>query len=266
MKLGLSSYSYGWAVQEGVLDVFGLLEKAKYFGLHLLQIGDNIPMDLLDSNVIDELAHHANLNEIEIELGMRGFIAENILRYTRIACQMKAKILRIITDTDVYKPTQNEILSVFYNVESELEKSNIILAIENHDRYLSWELANIVHQANSNQLAICLDMINSIGAGEGTEVVLNNLGALAVNIHMKDYAIVRLPHKQGFTVEGRPAGNGMLNITDVLGKIQTFGRNPNVIVELWTPPEDSIDKTLIKEELWVNQSVAFLKGAMLIQG
>ncbi|WPP50305.1 hypothetical protein [Catalinimonas niigatensis] len=53
MRLGISSYTYTWAV--GVpghfpaqrLDVFGLIRKASELGLSCVQIADNLPLHTL---------------------------------------------------------------------------------------------------------------------------------------------------------------------------------------------------------------------------
>ena len=60
----------------------------------------------------------------------------------------------------------------------------------------------------------------------------------------------------GFVVEGRPAGEGMLDIPALLALLQAHGRDPNAIVELWPPAEATLDDTIDKERRWVEESVA----------
>ena len=50
------------------------------------------------------------------------------------------------------------------------------LAIENHDRFNSTTLVEILERIDSDRVGICLDTVNSFGALEGPEVVLENLG------------------------------------------------------------------------------------------
>jgi 3-oxoisoapionate decarboxylase len=52
-----------------------------------------------------------------------------------------------------------------------------------------------------------------------------------VNLHVKDFTIRRHQHMLGFEVEGTPAGQGMLNIPWLLGRLRDFGCNPNAILE-----------------------------------
>lgn len=69
MKLGISTYTYTWAV--GVpgklpaqpLNVFDLLAKAEAAGVKYVQIADNLPLHLLSEPELDKLiqtAHQKN--------------------------------------------------------------------------------------------------------------------------------------------------------------------------------------------------------------
>ncbi len=91
-------------------------------------------------------------------------------------------------------------------------------------------------------------------------MVLETLGPLVVNLHVKDFTIFRASHMMGFSVEGRPAGQGKLDIPWVLGELKRYRRDPNVILELWTPPEPDLAATIAKEARWAEESIAYLKG------
>jgi hypothetical protein len=60
-------------------------------------------------------------------------------------------------------------------------------------------------------------------------------------------------------IEGRPAGQGMLNIPDLVERIEDIGLCKSAILELWTPPEESIQQTLVKEAEWASESIMYLK-------
>jgi sugar phosphate isomerase/epimerase len=106
---------------------------------------------------------------------------------------------------------------------------------------------------------VCLDTANSLGAGEGLDTVLREVGPLAVNLHIKDFQIARVPHLMGFTVEGRPAGGGMLDVPAMLADLAPFKCCDTAVLELWTPPETDIGRTIAKEAAWAAQSLAYLK-------
>ena len=63
----------------------------------------------------------------------------------------------------------------------------------------------------------------------------------------------------GFTVEGRPAGQGMLNVPWLLGELHRLAIDANAILELWTPPEEDLAATIRKEDVWAVKSVAYLR-------
>lgn len=67
----------------------------------------------------------------------------------------------------------------------------------------------------------------------------------------------------GFILEGCPAGQGQLDILWILEELRRFGRDPNVVLELWTIPEANLEDTLKKEGEWVVQSIKYLRGLIL---
>ena len=89
--------------------------------------------------------------------------------------------------------------------------------------------------------------------------MLRELGPLTVNLHIKDFAIVRVPHLMGFTVEGRPTGRGFLDVPLLLKQLGTFSCCETALLELWTPPEPLLEDTIAKEAAWAGQSLEFLK-------
>ena len=107
-------------------------------------------------------------------------------------------------------------------VAPEFKRSGVCLAVENHDRFRAAPLAEIFERVGSPAVGLCLDTANSIGCVEHVETLLRVLGRRVVNLHVKDYRVVRPPHHKGFVVEGRPAGilawpPYELDVTDLLG-------------------------------------------------
>ena len=98
-----------------------------------------------------------------------------------------------------------------------------------------------------------------MGAGEGFETVSEILLPYTINLHVKDFIIRRVSHKMGFVIEGRPAGQGMLNIRKTIERLSEMNRCKSAILELWTPPETKIEDTILKEDKWATESIAYLK-------
>ena len=98
MKLGLSSYTFGWAV--GVrgheparpLDEHGLLDRCRERGVKLLQIGDNLPLHLFDEARLERLAMRAAQEGVQLEVGARRLTLERVDQYAAIARRLGAKL------------------------------------------------------------------------------------------------------------------------------------------------------------------------------
>lgn len=266
MKLGIGSHSYGWQVgvagytPEKPMGIWDLLDRAKQYGVKVIQIADNMPLDGYAQEELDAFRSAAQDAQVDIEIGMRGLIPDDVQRYIQYAVFFKSPILRIVIDRKDYEPSKQEVVSILKSLEPVLLKNRVVLAIENHDRFTSKELVQILETVSRDAVGVCLDTVNSVGAGEGIETIVENLAPLTVNLHLKDFRIKRVPYLMGFIVEGCPAGQGMLNVPALLEKVCRSERNINAILELWTPPEAKIEETIQKEDQWVAQSIQYLRS------
>ena len=265
MQLGISSYSYTWAVgvpgqmPDKCLSATGLVEKAAQLNVPVVQIADNLPLHGLAGGQLEELDGFARSNNIRIEPGTRGLTRENLETYTAIAKMFGSPILRVVVDAKGFEPTLEECIATIGGIVPLLKDAGVKLAIENHDRFKAREFARMITQTDAEWTGICLDSVNSLGAGEGIEEVVKTLAPYTINLHLKEFSIRRAWHNMGFVVEGLPAGQGMLDIPRLLGEIGKYGKCESAILELWTPPEEDLNRTIQKEEQWVNESIRFLK-------
>lgn len=265
MRLGISSYTYTWAV--GVpghppsrpARAVDLLHRAVELGVGVVQIADNLPLDRLAARELDVLAERASELGIAIEVGTRGIDHRHLHTYLHLAERFRSPILRVVLDTADHQPSEDETVAALRGIVGEFERAGVCLAIENHDRFKVEALARIIDRIGSEAAGICLDVGNSFGALEGPEVVVETLGPLAVNLHLKDFVVRRVESRMGFTVEGRPAGQGQLDMPWVLQRLREMGRDPNAILELWTPPEERLSDTIAKETEWASASIRYLR-------
>ena len=265
MKLGISSYTYTWAI--GVqgypvaapLSAFGLLEKAAALGVSVLQIADNLPLDLLPKTDLYNLIDRAAILGVEVEVGTRGIHPDHLITYLDLAQRFGSPILRVVIDTIDHHPSVPEVIDLLQRSLPTFSDSEIILALENHDRFSVKDFIYILEKIDSPYLGICLDTVNSFGALEGPELVVEALGPWTVNLHVKDFDIQRADHMMGFVIEGKPAGQGRLDLPWLLEELQPYGREFNAILELWTPPERDLSATITKEERWAKESLAYLR-------
>jgi sugar phosphate isomerase/epimerase len=172
---------------------------------------------------------------------------------------LNSRLLRIITDRGDSKPDAKQVVVGIKSVLPEFAGAGVSIAIENHDRFRTWELIGIIEEIGSPNVGICLDTANSFGALECPGQIVTALGPYALNVHVKDFTITRIRNGMGFTILGRPAGQGMLDIDMVLRKLAEGGRNPDVVLEQWTPFDSTIEKTAAMEDEWAVIGIAYLK-------
>ena len=269
MQLGLSTYTYAWAIgvpghpPAAPLTATDLLERAASFNLRWVQFADNLPLHLLSPADLDAFEDCARRLDIRIEVGARGIAPDHLRAYLALARRFASPILRVVVDTAGHHPSPDEGIDLLTPHRAAFESAGVTLAIENHDRFPSPVLAEMVHRLNAGGapwVGVCLDTVNSFGALEGPPVVLQHLGPLTVNLHVKEFTITRASHQMGFTVEGRPAGQGRLDLPWLLDQLRQYGRDPNAILEQWTPPEPALADTIVKESAWAEQSLAYLRA------
>jgi 3-oxoisoapionate decarboxylase len=265
MKLGISSFTYGWAVGvEGNMPLQpmneqDLIEQTLAFGLRCLQVGDNLPLHSLSKERLGVFKQIIDKQVIRVEIGARGMTENHLQTYLELAKFLNAPLVRFVIDSSGYEPDTKEIIRLINNALSFLRQNQIVLGIENHDRMKAKELAQIMETVGSNLVGICLDCVNSMGAGEGLEYVAEMLAPYTVNLHLKDFVVQRLPHKMGFTVVGAPAGTGLTNVPFLLEKIAPYKRCQSAILEQWVVPENGIEASIAKEKAWAAQGIAYLK-------
>lgn len=266
MKLGIGSYTYTWGVgipgyplPERKLTALDLIRKAEELNVQVVQICDNLPLHLLTPRELLELKVAAEKAKIMIEVGTRGIEPEHLRGYLKIAKYLNSNILRVILHKDTGILEVEEALSLLQQIVPELEALNITLAIENHEKHRVKDLAYLVKQLNSVNVGICLDTVNSFGALEALEQVMEQLAPFVVNLHYKDFIIKRVDSRLGFEITGRPAGQGMLNCANLKQQLTRSGKDCNVILELWTPFTESVEQTIARENQWAKESVEYLK-------
>lgn len=265
MKLGLSSWTYTWAI--GVpgypppqpLTTFDLLQKTAALDVHLVQIADNLPLHKLSETELKTLRQQAQDNNIAIEVGTRSIMPDHLQTYLQLAQFFDSPLVRVVIDTPSGKPAVTDAISILQESLPAFTQANIILALENHDYYTTRDFVQILETINSPHLGICLDTVNSFGALEGPDVVVEALAPWTVNLHIKDFTIFRASHMLALIIEGTPAGQGRLNVPWLLEKLAAHGRSFNAILEFWTPPESTLAETMAKEDKWAGESVAYLR-------
>jgi sugar phosphate isomerase/epimerase len=238
-----------------------LVDKAREMGIYVVQIADNLPLDRLTERELDNLRDYAREREVDLEVGTWGIKPDQLKTYLEIAKRLSSPIVRTVVAAAEGPLASDEAVSAIKSVLPEFASARVTLAIENHDLVPAAELAKILKRCESEYVRICLDTANSLGCGEDLHTVLRSLAPYVANVHYKDFVARRLPHNKGFIIEGCPAGSGLVDLLALMRCVKE--RSPNVIVELWPPPEATIEQSMAKEETWARESVDYLRQFIL---
>lgn len=268
-RLGISTFCYPYAVgvpgfaPQRPMTVCELVDRAADLHVPVLQIGDNLPLHLQPEDALERLSRRAAERGITLEIGTRGIQPEHLLRYLAIAGSLHAKLVRVVIDTPQDRPDFDEILRRLRAVLPQYEAQGVTLGIENHDRFPADTFARLMDGLHSDRTGIVLDTVNSFACEENTRQVLERLGPYTVNFHAKDFDIVRVPNAMGLLVTGTPAGKGRLHIPEILSELSRTARSDfTTVLELWMPPEPTVEQTIVKENCWVLQSVEYLEAVL----
>jgi sugar phosphate isomerase/epimerase len=266
MRLGISSWTYPWAI--GVkgfpppvrpIRLADLLHRAAVLKVGVVQVADNLPLHQLDSAELRDARDQARSLGLKIEIGTRGIEPAHLLRYLTLAESFDATLLRTLTHSVKQQPSLEQGEKWIREVLPEFEAQGVTLGLENYEKHSCRDLADSVRRLESSHVGICLDTVNSLGALETPEVVVETLAPLTVNLHIKDFVIERVPQMMGLAVSGAPAGTGKLMIPWLLGQMPA-DKNVSAILEQWPPLRESVEETVAMEEEWAERGVQYLRS------
>jgi sugar phosphate isomerase/epimerase len=236
------------------MDAPALVQKAAELEVNLLQICDNLPLHAQSEAQLRALEEAARNAGLTLEIGTRGTDPGHLGRYLRIARALEAPLVRTLITCNLAE-AQADLAEAL----PEYEKAGIRLALENYEEQPCEELAALIRRLNSPWLGTCLDTVNSLGALEPLDRVMETLLPLAFSLHVKDFRIRRMEHRLGFEVIGAPAGQGLLEIDALLTKLAKMNAAASIVLELWAPFRGDIEETVGLEADWARQSVRFLR-------
>jgi sugar phosphate isomerase/epimerase len=265
MRLGISSWTYPWAI--GVsgfaprrpIRLADLLHRAAVLNVGVVQVADNLPLHELDSAELRDARDQARSLGLRIEVGTRGVEPAHLLRYLRLAQTFDAPVLRTLTHSFKQQPSLEQAEKWIREVLPEFEAQGVTLGLENYEKHSCRELSDLVRRLESSHVGICLDTVNSLGALETPEVVVETLAPLTVNLHVKDFVIERVPQMMGFVVSGAPAGAGRLAIPWLLQQMPP-SKNVSAILEQWPPQRESVEATVAMEKEWAERGIQYLRS------
>ena len=264
MRLGISSYTFPWAV--GVpghaqprrrMTAVDLVNEASRMGAATLQFGDNLPLHELPAAELDDLRAASRRLGIAIEVGTYGVSQDVLLNYLRCAQHLDAKLVRTLLPRRAGANDLGDVVAALAAVLPAYELAGVVLAVENYELYSAAQFAEMLRRLPSASLGMCVDTANNLGRGESLAELITAFGGRIACLHMKDVRTSRLSTRMGFVVEGCPAGQGIVDLTEAMRSLKAAGVSMaelSVILEQWPPAQADIEQTLRLEREWAHAS------------
>jgi len=258
MRLGVSSFAYRYAAAD-VARRENLLAAAEHVlarsaaqGAQVVQFCENVPLDALAAGERAALAARAAQLGVAVEVGTRGIDVAVLRRCVEIASEVGSRALRVVPGTDDVRAIE----SAFAAIGPDLARAGIPLAIENHADLPAGALAALIQRLGGRAAfyGACLDSANSLGLLERPLETASTLGPLAVQVHIKDYAVE--PARVGYRITGRRMGEGWLDLPGLAALLGPRLADLDVLVEQWMKPADDEGATRAQEEAWVAHNLA----------
>lgn len=262
MKLGLGSYAFRWSIgikdkqPETPMTAFQVLDIAHGHGLSVVQYADNMPLDQLSADDHLALKAQADAYGMTLEVGTQGFNADEVARYIPIGQRIGSNILRVALDAEDAEVPVPELAAQLRELLPDGKAAGLRFAIENHFNYPSPRMVELLDTVADDALGVCLDVANSICAGEWPMETVRMLAPYAINLHFKDYQITPDPYGVGFRIHGTPLGEGRAELDQVIAALACRDPDMSVILEHWLPHSDDMAATRALEHDWLNRTVA----------
>lgn len=265
MKLGIGTYTYMWSIgfagaqPAAPMDALGLLSKARDLEVHVVQFGPNLALDGLSETQLQEIVDCARHSQIELEIGTRGLDGEHLRRQIDLAVRLSCSLIRTVPEhPDGALYSRTELHHCLRAIAPELAQRRIRLALENGN-IPAQDLADTLDALANPWLGITLDTANSLAIPEGTRQVVKTLARHTMCFHIKDFVVQRVWHRMGFVVEGRPAGQGQMDLPWILEELKSARSGTNAILELWPPEQAELQLTGALEQEWAEESIRYLR-------
>jgi sugar phosphate isomerase/epimerase len=125
-------------------------------------------------------------------------------------------------------------------------REGIRLAIENHKDQRVGERLELLRRISSEYVGVCLDTGNSIALLEDPMEVVRAYAPWAYTSHLKDMAVRE--YEDGFLLSEVPLGEGMLNLTEMIGLLRRARPEIQFTLEMIT--RDPLKVPCLTQHYW----------------
>jgi hypothetical protein len=193
MKLGISSYTFPWAIglpgalPSEPLKPLQLMEKAQELGVGIVQFGPNMALDKLPEKELREVVKCADSWKIDLELATVGFDPARLRFQIQFAQRIGAILLKITPERpDGNLSTRMEIAESLRSIVDDLANAEIGLAIDN-GRMPAQELNELLGSVRSRWLGAAIDTATPLAIPQGWQISVRVLAHRALSLHIKDF-------------------------------------------------------------------------------
>lgn len=229
MLAGLDSYSYHHAAPiwddapPQPLSLHDYLQRAADLGLDGLETADMGHFPANPTAAVAELKSRADDMELYLELGTGGCDVDHLGEALHLSVQAGCDVLRTFLSIGRtwknpadWKQDSARAVAALTRIIPVCEETGVALAIENHQDLLSAELVEILERVDHPRIGACLDTGNALGVMEHPETAARHLGPWTRTVHLKSYAILPHPQRDGFTLIGVPPSLGAVDLKPIL--------------------------------------------------
>lgn len=142
------------------------------------------------------------------------------------------------------------------------ERVGVRIALENHGDFTADEMLEIRRRLGSDFFGFCLDTGNPIIVMENPVEATRKLASGVYTTHIKDYLIEHGPFGGGGRITGVPFGQGSVEIKRIVGILLRLAPNSALNVEVPVEAVGTEKEALERENLFVAQSVDYLRGVL----
>jgi sugar phosphate isomerase/epimerase len=263
MSIGLSTYAYFWRWSEtssAPIDLDWMLSDTARSGVTVFQICDYPAIETYDDARLAALRELAEALGITLELGTRGTDPDHLRRYLRLAEALGVRLLRSMWTTGDDRPNAAESERRLTEILPELERTDVVLALETYEQVSTTALIALVEALDSPRIRICLDPANTVANLELPADVTTRCASYVANWHVKDFQFSREAGWVGFTLTGTALGEGRLDYDAMLAQLEPATRGINQIIEFWLPWQGDSPTTVRREAEWTATTLDYLRS------
>jgi sugar phosphate isomerase/epimerase len=178
-----------------------LRAKAESYGLYLEGI-IRLPRDRADLERFTAEARTA------VEVGAR------VLRTTLLS----GRRYEVFDSAAAFQAARAQALQSLAFAEPVVARHGLCLAVENHKDFRTDELTALLKRLDSRHVGVCVDTGNNLALLEDPHEVVEALAPWASTVHLKDMAVAEC--EDGFLLSEVPLGEGMLDLTQIVGTLR----------------------------------------------